>query len=101
MYFFYSLLLAAWIIFMLPFFAYKAFVSKKYLPKLRERTGDLPDSLNADGRPTIWFHSCSVGETLSVQPLAHAMHERFPGARMVFSVITQSGRKIADERFSK
>jgi 3-deoxy-D-manno-octulosonic-acid transferase len=101
MYFLYSFFLAAWIIFMLPFFFYKARVSKKYLPKLRERMGNLPESLKPDGRPTIWFHSCSVGETLSVQPLAHALHERFPHARFVFSVITQTGRKIAEDRFDK
>ena len=85
---------------MLPYFAYRAIVSQKYLPKLRERTGKLPESLKADGRPTIWFHSCSVGETLSVQPLAHALHIRFPHARFVFSVITGPGRKIAEERFA-
>jgi len=100
MYFIYSFLLATWIIVMLPYFAYRAIVSQKYLPKLRERTGKLPESLKADGRPTIWFHSCSVGETLSVQPLAHALHIRFPHARFVFSVITGPGRKIAEERFA-
>lgn len=101
MYFLYSFLLAAWIFVMLPFFAYNAIRNKKYLPNLMERTGKLPDSLKSDGRPTIWFHSCSVGETLSIQPLAHLIHERFPHARLVFSVITRTGRKIAEERFEK
>ncbi len=102
MYFLYSALLAAWILFMLPYFLYNAVKNKKYLPKLRERLGFLPDTLRAeDGRPTIWFHSCSVGETLSVQPLAQALSARFPEARLVFSVITRTGRAIADERFQK
>ncbi len=102
MYFLYSALLAAWILFMLPYFLYNAVKNKKYLPKLRERIGLLPSTLRSDNtRPTIWFHSCSVGETLSVQPLAQALSARFPNARLVFSVITQTGRKIAEERFEK
>jgi 3-deoxy-D-manno-octulosonic-acid transferase len=86
---------------MTPFFLYKALVNKKYLPNLRERMGFLPESLRHDGRRTIWIHSCSVGETLSVQPLAHLLSERYPDARFVFSVVTRSGRRIAEERFVK
>ena len=102
MYFLYSMLLAAWILFMLPYFLYNAVKNKKYLPKLRERMGFLAPTLRSKhSQPTIWFHSCSVGETLSVQPLAQALSARFPEARLVFSVITQTGRKIAEDRFEK
>jgi 3-deoxy-D-manno-octulosonic-acid transferase len=101
MYLLYNLLFGAWIVIMLPYFLYNALKNKKYLPKLRERMGFLPESLKSDDRPTIWFHSCSVGETLSVQPLAHALNQKFPDARLVFSVITRTGRAIADERFAK
>ncbi|MDQ2800864.1 MAG: 3-deoxy-D-manno-octulosonic acid transferase [Armatimonadota bacterium] len=101
MYFLYSLLFGAWVTLMTPYFLYRAWRHQKYLPALRQRLGFLPDTLQADGRPTIWIHSCSVGETLSVQPLAHALHERFPGTRFVFSTITKTGQAIAQERFSK
>src|SRR5579883_860570 len=97
----YSFFFGAWIVLMTPYFIYNALVNKKYLPSLGERMGKLSASLKSDGRLTIWFHSCSVGETLSVQPLAHALKERFPNARFVFSVITHTGRRIADERFKK
>jgi len=86
---------------MAPYFLYRAKRHQKYLPALKQRMGNLPDSLKADGRPTIWIHSCSVGETLSVQPLAHALAERFPEARLVFSTITKTGQAIAQERFAK
>ncbi len=101
MYLIYSILFGAWVFIMIPFFLYNAFVNRKYLPAMRERMGHLPNSLRSDGRKTIWIHSCSVGETLSVQPLAHLLSQRFPEARLVFSVITRSGRRIADERFAK
>ena len=101
MYFLYSLLFGSWILFMAPYFLYRAKRHQKYLPALKQRMGNLPDSLKADGRPTIWIHSCSVGETLSVQPLAHALAERFPEARLVFSTITKTGQAIAQERFAK
>jgi len=101
MYFLYSLLFSSWIFVMAPYFLYRAWKHQKYLPALRQRLGFLPDTLKSDGRPTIWIHSCSVGETLSVQPLAQALHERFPDARLVFSTITKTGQAIAVERFAK
>ncbi len=101
MYFLYSLLFGSWIVLLTPYFLYRAWKHQKYLPALKQRLGYLPDSLKSDGRPTIWIHSCSVGETLSVQPLAHALSQRFPEARFIFSTITKTGQAIAQERFAK
>ncbi len=101
MYPLYSFLFGSWVFLMTPYFLYRAWKHQKYLPALRQRRGHLPDTLKSDGRPTIWIHSCSVGETLSVQPLAHALSLRFPQARFVFSTITKTGQAIAQERFAK
>ncbi|MFZ0926964.1 MAG: glycosyltransferase N-terminal domain-containing protein [Syntrophobacteraceae bacterium] len=100
MYLLCSMLLCAWIAFMMPVFLYRALRYGKYRQGLSQRFGRLPDSLRSDGRPTLWFHSCSVGETLSIQPLAHELHLRFPEARFVFSTITKTGQAIARQRFS-
>lgn len=102
MYFLYSLLFGCYALAASPFLLYKTWRRQKYfIPGLRERLGFLPGSLRFDGRPTIWFHACSVGETLSVQPLAHALHKRFPEVRFVFSAVTQTGLSIAEERFAR
>ena len=99
MYALYTTLLTIWLLAMAPVLLYNAVRHKKHLPKLRQRMGRLPDSLRADGRRTLWIHACSVGETLSVQGLAAALHERYPDARLIFSTITASGNAVAHERY--
>jgi len=101
MYLLYSILMMVWGVFLLPILLAKAWRYRKYPPGVRQRFGRLPESLRFDGRPTIWFHSCSVGETLSAQPLVHVLHQRFPDARFVFSTITNTGQLIARQRFAK
>ena len=86
---------------MAPLWLYRVLRRRNPLPGPRQSLGFLPKTLRSDGRPTIWFHSCSVGETLSVGPLAHELHERFPDARLVFSTITDTGQAIARQRFGK
>ena len=101
MYLLYSILLVFWGILLVPAFLYKAWRRGTYLPGMSQRLGRLPDSLRFDGRATIWFHSCSVGETLSLQPLVQVLHQRFPDARFVFSTITRTGQQIAMQRFAQ
>jgi 3-deoxy-D-manno-octulosonic-acid transferase len=100
MYFFYSLLLVTWGLLLLPAFLYRAFRYKKRLPGSAQRMGRLPDSLKYDGRDVIWFHSCSVGETLSLQGLIRLMRKRLPDARFVFSTITKTGQQVAIQSFA-
>ena len=94
MYLLYSILLVFWGILLLPVFLYRAWRYHKYLPGFSQRLGQIPKTLNSCGRPTIWFHACSVGETLSLQPLVRFLHQQFPEARFVFSTITQPDRQL-------
>ena len=99
MYFFYSLLLIVWGLLLLPVFLYKAWRRGKRLPGMKQRFGRLPEHLKSDGRAVFWFHSCSVGETLSLQPLVRTLRLRFPETRFVFSTITPTGQEIAVRNF--
>jgi 3-deoxy-D-manno-octulosonic-acid transferase len=100
MYLLYSFLLVFWGLLLLPAFLIKAWRRGTYLPGMSERFGRLPESLRHNGRATLWFHSCSVGETISLQPLVQILSRRFPEARFVFSTITQTGQQIARQRFA-
>ena len=102
MYLLYSLLLIIWGLALLPVFLYKALRHGKRLPGMRQRFGRLPEHLRSDPddrRAVIWFHSCSVGETLSLEPLTRALRSRLPEARFLFSTVTQTGHEIAVRNF--
>jgi 3-deoxy-D-manno-octulosonic-acid transferase len=101
MYFVYNLLMVIYGLGLIAVLQIRAWRHRSYDPGVRQRRGHLPESLRSDGRPTIWFHSCSVGETLSVQPLVHSLHQSFPEARFVFSTMTHTGQIIAKQRFEK
>jgi 3-deoxy-D-manno-octulosonic-acid transferase len=101
MYFLYSLGFFLWILLNLPVFVFQALVYKKYIRSLRQRLGGLPLELAHNGRSTIWLHACSLGETLSAQPLAFLLRQRFPTARIVLSTITLTGQTVARQRFAE
>jgi 3-deoxy-D-manno-octulosonic-acid transferase len=100
MYFFYSLVLVFWGVLLIPVFAYRAWRYQKRLPGLSQRLGHLPETLRFNGRETIWFHSCSVGETLSLQTLVSSLHKKYPAMRFVFSTITSTGQQVAIQSFA-
>ncbi|MBN2339793.1 MAG: 3-deoxy-D-manno-octulosonic acid transferase [Acidobacteria bacterium] len=99
MYFLYSLLLAVWGVLLLPFFLYRSWRRGRRLEGLAERFGRLPASLGPSDGGAVWFHSCSVGETLSLEPLVEALRARLPRARFLFSTVTPTGRQVAVDRF--
>lgn len=106
MYWLYSLLTAAGIILLSPYFLLRGFVQGKYLANIPERMGlRFPPELDGDrssGEPrkSIWIHAVSVGEVLAVLPLAHRIKEKFPGLRLVVSTTTATGQKLARERMT-
>lgn len=101
MYLLYSFILVFWGILLLPIFLFKTWRRHRGFPGISQRMGHLPETVRFDNRETIWFHACSVGETLSLQSMVQALNRRFPKAHFVFSTITQTGQEIAIDRFAR
>ena len=98
MYFIYSLLLGLGFLVLLPRFLLDASRHGKYVTGFRERLGSvspLPD----DGRPVVWIHCVSVGETQAARPLVRAITERYPNYRIAISTITLTGQRLARQIF--
>jgi 3-deoxy-D-manno-octulosonic-acid transferase len=101
MYLLYSLFLTLACFALLPYFAYQAFVNKKYLSNFYERLGRLPEALGDRERPAIWLHAVSVGEALAARPLISALRTRFPEYRLIVSTTTATGQAVARSRIAE
>ena len=104
MYAIYSLLTAAGMLLLSPYFLLRGLVQKKYLSNLPERFGlKFPPELLLGNMPgskakSIWIHAVSVGEVLAVLPLAQRLKEKYPQRRLVVSTTTLTGQALARER---
>ncbi len=98
MLFFYSVLLGAASVILLPYFLIRG--RQRYLHNLGERLGRVPQTarVGTDARRAIWIHAVSVGEVLAAGPLAQRLRERFPQFRLVISTTTETGQQLARER---
>ncbi len=101
MYFLYSVLTAAGMVLLAPYFALQGLRRGKYLNNLSERLGKLPPELIAHAAAApgaIWIHGVSVGEAIAGQPLAKRLKERFPDRLLFVSTTTTTGQHLARER---
>src|SRR5580700_7188118 len=103
MYALYSLLTAAGIVLLSPYFLVRGLIQGKYLSNIPERMGwrfplELRRGSEGLQKKSIWIHAVSVGEVLAVLPLAQELKKRSPQRRLVASTTTVTGQKIARER---
>jgi 3-deoxy-D-manno-octulosonic-acid transferase len=104
MYALYSLLTAAGMLLLSPYFLLRGLIQGKYLGNIPERLGwKFPPELHDENSPgltekAIWIHAVSVGEVLAVLPLAQKLKTRFPLLRLVVSTTTVTGQNLARER---
>ena len=100
MYFLYSTLLAVAMVVTLPYWLFQMLRRNKYRAGFRERWGRVPQRVKeAHGQLTIWVHAVSVGEVLAVSRLIHEMRDRLPEYRIFVSTTTDTGQRLARERF--
>jgi 3-deoxy-D-manno-octulosonic-acid transferase len=95
MYFLYSIALSLAFVLMLPLFLLRR---QKYASGFRQRLGHYPEFVH-DGRPVMWLHCVSVGETNAARPLVDAILQKFPGHRLVVSTTTKTGQELAQKVF--
>jgi 3-deoxy-D-manno-octulosonic-acid transferase len=102
-YFLYSMLTAAGMLLLAPYWAIKGARTGKYWQNFRERMGSLPPAVIETARAAapgnaIWIHAVSVGEVLAVRPLAQKLKQRFPDRGLFISTTTDTGQKLARDR---
>lgn len=96
MYLAYSLLLSLGLLVLIPHFLFQALAHGKYIAGLRQRLGSVPP---VNGKPVIWLHCVSVGETQAARPLAQRLQQQFPHHALVVSTITRTGQNLARDVF--
>ncbi len=96
MYLAYSLLLSFGLLVLIPHFLFQALAHGKYIGGLRQRLGSIPP---VNGKPVIWLHCVSVGETQAARPLAKRLQQQFPHHALVVSTITRTGQNLARDVF--
>lgn len=83
----------------LPVLVYKMARTGKYRHSFWRRLGfgPAPENISKSDK-TIWLHAVSVGETLATLEFQKALKEKFPGYKLLFTVTTETGYKIACEK---
>lgn len=79
----------------IPKMLYQLIVHKKYRQSLLRRFGSGFPVINKNGRPLIWIHAVSVGETKAVAPLAKLLKSSPKQPILVVSTITETGQAEA------
>ena len=98
MYLLYSVLSWGLLVLALPYFLIRSFRIPGYARSLWARFGF--EALPASDAPTVWIHAVSVGEVLAARTIIPELKRVFPDARIAVSVITVTGRQVADEKLT-
>ena len=99
MYSLYSILLLFALVLSAPWWLLEMLRHGKYRTGLSERLGKVPDRLNQVATSTIWIHAVSVGEVLAISRVIDELKMHLPAWRVVVSTTTDTGQKLARERF--
>ncbi|MGA2903640.1 MAG: 3-deoxy-D-manno-octulosonic acid transferase [Candidatus Korobacteraceae bacterium] len=101
MYSLYSLLLFVALIVSTPWWLLQMLRHGKYRTGWSERLGTVPQRLLHNAGDTIWIHAVSVGEVLAISRVVEELKAQLPGWRIVVSTTTDTGQKLARQRFGE
>ena len=102
MYSLYSILLLLALLVSAPWWLLEMLRHGKYRAGLGERLGKVPDRLRHPAAAnTIWIHAVSVGEVLAISRVIAELKTQLPAWRIVVSTTTDTGQKLARERFGE
>jgi 3-deoxy-D-manno-octulosonic-acid transferase len=98
----YSILLFVALVVSAPWWLLEMLRHGKYRTGLSERLGKVPDRLITQLESnTVWIHAVSVGEVLAISRVIDELKTQSPGWRVVVSTTTDTGQKLARERFGE
>lgn len=82
---------------MIPWYLLRRLFGLRSRSGLRERFGwYAPQRLTAiKGRPVIWIHAVSVGETRAAIPLIKGLRQAWPDHALVLTNVTETGHEVA------
>jgi 3-deoxy-D-manno-octulosonic-acid transferase len=83
----------------LPFITLFVLFSSKYRDRIPARLGvglGRKISIQGSSCQTIWLHALSVGEVTSAVPLVAGLRKTYPDSRIIVSVTTRTGKRVAD-----
>lgn len=98
MFLLYDLLISAALAVLVPWYWLRRACGGKARHGIRERLALYPPDRFASlaGRPVIWLHAVSVGETRAAIPLIRALRQAFPDHALLLSQVTETGRTVAE-----
>lgn len=89
--FFYELCLFLIALAYLPVFLYQLIFKGKYRKSILKRLGSGFPVIKKEGRPLIWIHAPSMGETKAVAALVKQLKADFHHSQILFSTTTETG----------
>jgi 3-deoxy-D-manno-octulosonic-acid transferase len=95
MFILYSFLFTVGFLLLTPLFLLKR---EKYAAGFWQRFGYLP-AFESGGKPVIWLHCVSVGETNAARPLVEELAKNYSEYLLVVSTTTKTGQNLARELF--